>query len=330
MDEKAKKEIMNEYSDSDFIIEPLELSDTSGDDTVINSPKDNISYKKNDDNIQCPEYIPISFNDDNENNTNDVIIQHSESIPINFNSNNKLSRSYGYKNTNNKIFMNTKLSKTPEHKNTYLNGYKNNCNNNLSKVKGAGIIPYTFKDNKLLFLFQQYIYPKEGKYTDFGGKKEDYESEAIEIATREFCEETACLFYFREVNNFEKYNYYKQKSLIKTVDSMESYIHHLDLAKQYYYDLLKTRLSKNPFLKTYIKNTYIIFFLYVPHIDTSDLSKYEDINQNYEVNFERKCEWLSYDEIIKLENNDFHKRLQILNIINRIQILYEKDIFYKF
>jgi hypothetical protein len=82
----------------------------------------------------------------------------------------------------------------------------------LDEAKGAGVIPYTYKDGELLLLFQRYIYPRNTKnsgWNDFGGKKEEEDLDAISIASREFSEENACLFYLFEVateNNKKIFN----------------------------------------------------------------------------------------------------------------------------
>jgi len=61
----------------------------------------------------------------------------------------------------------------------------------LSAPRGAGILPYTYKDKNLIFLIGLDAHRQnEGGWTDFGGTQEDGETDLI-TAVREGTEETA-------------------------------------------------------------------------------------------------------------------------------------------
>nr|QZX42978.1 hydrolase [Mimivirus sp.] len=75
------------------------------------------------------------------------------------------------------------------------------------------------------------------------------------------------------------------------------------------------------------KETYISYFVKVKYIIENDLPKAEDIHINYEDRYLRDCQWFTLDEILNLCEKDFHKRLQITRIQQRITKYYEKGLF---
>jgi len=67
------------------------------------------------------------------------------------------------------------------------------------------------------------------------------------------------------------------------------------------------------------KETYISYFVKVKYIPEADIPKAEDIHIPYEVRYIRSCRWFTVGEIMELEEKDFHKRLQITKILQRIK-----------
>jgi hypothetical protein len=198
--------------------------------------------------------------------------------------------------------------------------------------KGAGIIPYTYIDNKLHFLLQRAIEPtkvKDRGFADFGGKKNDRNEHTYKVAAREFGEETSCLFYLKEMfdstNNIiydTTYNNLKDNPLLiydsVTINKLKEYI---ILSEDYYSSKID---SVNP---VYInsKETYISYLIKVPYIPAEDLPRAEDLHIPYEERYIRECCWFSYESLLALPEEDFHKRLQITKIKNRLKNFVDKE-----
>ncbi len=68
------------------------------------------------------------------------------------------------------------------------------------------------------------------------------------------------------------------------------------------------------------KEIYISYFVKVPYIDHIDIPIAEDIHINYEIRYIRECKWFTIDDIINLEETDFHKRLQITRISQVLKV----------
>ncbi|AYV85445.1 MAG: hydrolase [Satyrvirus sp.] len=149
-----------------------------------------------------------------------------------------------------------------------------------------------------------------------------------EIAAREFSEETSCLFYLKEQINDENKTFYEllkdNKNLFyedTTIDILKTLI---PLSQKYY-----TNKITEFVLPLYVssKETYISYLLKVNYLNENDLPHAEDIHINYEERYLRECRWFSYDELMELDDKDFHKRLQITRIKQRIKNYYEKNLF---
>lgn len=192
--------------------------------------------------------------------------------------------------------------------------------------KSAGIIPYSIRNNKIYFLFQRIDSPikkKDCGWNDFGGKRANDLETTILTASREFNEETSCLFYLNENRspsndiiyellkdnpelNYEKY----------AVETLKSTIL---IAQKYFAD----KISGNTLRYVSSKETYISYLLKVNYIPEEDIPKAEDIHIPYENRYIRTCKWFSMDEIIKMNENEFHKRLQITKVQNRLRIFHK-------
>lgn len=202
----------------------------------------------------------------------------------------------------------------------------------LKHAKGAGVIPYTFIDGILHFLFQRSTFPLNPKnqgWNDFGGKKDGDDGDAIDIAAREFTEETNCLFYLRENLSIE--GNAKLFELLQHRDDMTysdnavvSLKKLLPIAKTYYNIKLR---NQNQELKLKIKETYASYFIYVPYIEANIIPKAEDLHVDYDVRYMRECKWISFTELLEINDDEFHKRLQIVKIKARIQDLFNRNLF---
>lgn len=209
----------------------------------------------------------------------------------------------------------------------------------INNCKSAGIIPYALYNNKIYFLFQRTNNPirkKDSGWNDFGGKRNTIEETTVETASREFSEETSCLFYLKENDGpiASGNSYIKSKDLYQLLKHNEAL----------YYDeetinILRSLIpiSQKYFVKKITefvipihassKETYISYFVKVEYIPSDDLPKAEDIHIEYEDRYMRTCKWFSYDEILDMDEKDFHKRLQITRIQQRIINYYEKGLF---
>lgn len=203
----------------------------------------------------------------------------------------------------------------------------------MNKCKAAGIIPYTIHEGKLYFLFQKNVNPikkKDSGWNDFGGKKSDPAESTIDIASREFSEETNCLFYLKEMTNIldnanNLYEVFKHndkleyddetivqlKSLIK--DSQEFF------SKKIYEFVIPMYVNS--------KETYISYFVKVNYLPAEDIPNSEDLHIYYEDRYERVCKWFSIDDLNNLKDSDFHKRLQITKVLKRIVAYNNKNMF---
>jgi len=201
----------------------------------------------------------------------------------------------------------------------------------VSNCKSAGVIPYAIVNGQLLFLFQKTIHPlrkKDSGWNDFGGKKISSEETTAEVAAREFSEETSCLFYLACQNNEESRRFYQ---LLKNNNGTEYNDETITILKkiipvsqQFYTDKITKYV-----IPLYIssKETYISYFVKVNYIPESDLPVAEDMHIPYETRYLRECKWFSYDELMKLDEKDFHKRLQITRILQRIKSYHQKELF---
>jgi len=204
----------------------------------------------------------------------------------------------------------------------------------INNCKSAGIIPYSIRDGKLLFLLQKSKNPirkKDSGWNDFGGKKMETDTSTAETAAREFSEETSCLFYLKENSNEINKKYDMYYNLLKdnndlfyddaTVKILKKII---TISQKYYTDkitefVLPIHISS--------KETYISYFVNVPYIPEEDLPKAEDIHIPYETRYIRTCKWFNMDELMSIDEKDIHKRLQITRIQQRINNYNEKKLF---
>jgi hypothetical protein len=226
-------------------------------------------------------------------------------------------------------------------------GYNNNWNfssqndyrvyNPIDNCRSAGIIPYSFITNnltgetKLYFLFQKMENPIKKKdigWNDFGGKQDNNET-TPETAAREFSEETSCLFFLKETrkNDHDDKLYESLKdnpSLLYDDDTIMNLKNIIPNSTRHYASKITSYVDP---LYVNIKEIYISFFVKVMYIPENDLPRAEDIHINYEDKYLRTCKWFSIDEVLSMNEREFHKRLQITKIINRIKNFYHKDVF---
>jgi len=202
----------------------------------------------------------------------------------------------------------------------------------LNNAQGAGIIPYTCLNGELLFLFQKTVFPDTAKnrgWNDFGGKRDDaIDRNAKEIACREFSEETSCLFYLKEHPNETNNKLYTEllhnKDMYYSPETLDKLKDTFVMSRDYYIDKLNCyELNFN----LHIKEIYVSYFLYVPFISDDSFPRSEDIHLDYEYRYIRQCKWISLNDILTLDETEFHKRLQIMKIKNKIQDLWDQNFF---
>ena len=201
----------------------------------------------------------------------------------------------------------------------------------VNNCKSAGIIPYTFFNGKLYFLLQKAKNPfrkKDFGWNDFGGKKITPNESTADTAAREFSEETSCLFYLAEQKNDISLNYF---NLLKNNENLSYNENCINILKniiplsQKYFSEKITEYVLPIFVSS--KETYISYFIKVEYIFEKNLPMAEDIHIPYQNRYIRTCKWFSMDEIMELDEQDFHKRLQITKIQQRINNFYEKKLF---
>lgn len=201
--------------------------------------------------------------------------------------------------------------------------------NAVQKAKGSGIIPYSIVDGKIYFLLQKTDSPckkKDSGWNDFGGKKNKSEH-TVMTAAREFSEETSCLFYLKEIDDKESNLLYEKlkdnPTLSYDEESIEKLKKTIDISEQFFFD--KINAYVNPIYVS-SKEIYISYIIKVKYIPISDIPRAEDLHIPYEDRYVRECKWFSLDEFMLLEEEDFHKRLQITKVKYRIKNYYEKGL----
>lgn len=260
----------------------------------------------------------------------------SEPIKIPIKYNKKYSKSYGYITNNpKKEIKRDCLTLDNEHNLEKFILDKLQYNNYIyydamNKCKSAGIIPYTFHNNKLYFLLQHIDLPYRKKdigWNDFGGKKNNEETTA-ETAAREFSEETSCLFYLKENKSEENeyiYSILKNNlSLVYDMNAKNMLKSTIPLSQKFYYNKI-IKFANPIYLSS--KETYISYLIKVEYISQNDIPIAEDMHIDYEERYTRYCKWFTIEELLKLNETDFHKRLQITKIQKRIKKYYDKGLF---
>lgn len=207
------------------------------------------------------------------------------------------------------------------HLNYRFSSYKNY--DPIKNCKSAGIIPYTFINGEVKFLLQKNINScrkKDLGWNDFGGKRSKRFDNSIKTASREFSEETSCLFYLKDfvTNESEKlYNLYKEnKDLYYDNNTIENLKKTIQESQKFYTKILSEK--KTP-LYASSKEIYITYFVNVKYIPEEDIPRAEDIHISYETRYIRICKWFSFKDIMEISELDFHKRLQMIKIQRRLQ-----------
>lgn len=203
--------------------------------------------------------------------------------------------------------------------------------NAIANCKSAGIIPYTIYCGQTYFLLQKIKNPlrkKESGWNDFGGKQIKPDETTAEIAAREFSEETSCLFYLKEQNDEKSMELFQilknNEDLFYSEDTIKKLKSTILISQKYFADKINKYVSP---IHISSKETYISFFIRVEYIKEQELPGAEDIHIPYENRYMRECKWFSYDEIMSLGEKDFHKRLQITRIQQRISTYNAKGLF---
>lgn len=204
--------------------------------------------------------------------------------------------------------------------------------NAIENCKSAGVIPYSIQNGTVRFLFQKAIDPqrkKDSGLNDFGGKKVNSSESTAETAAREFSEETSCLFYLKEhENNIDNKTYYnllkENENLFYDDDTVAILKKLIQLSQKYYYDKITEFASP---INISSKETYISYFVKVPYIEIEDIPRAEDIHISYDVRYIRNCYWYTLEDLMNLNEKDFHKRLQITRIQSRISNYCKKGLF---
>ena len=229
-------------------------------------------------------------------------------------------------------------SHTPDHRTEYR------PYDAITNCKSAGVIPYAIHNGKLYFLLQNFVHPirkKDNGWNDFGGKRAGLLESTAETAAREFSEETSCLFYLNECKQSgqsapctgkedtiqlqEHYNLFKDNpELSYTPETIELLKQTIIKSQLHYMDKITEFVSP---IHISSKETYISYFVNVAYIPATDLPRAEDIHIDYELRYIRECRWFSYTELMMLNEKDFHKRLQITRIQQRIASYCEKGLF---
>jgi hypothetical protein len=211
----------------------------------------------------------------------------------------------------------------------------------FNTFKSAGIIPYTQHNGVTLFLLQRLVSGTDNKnafgWNDFGGKKSKADANIFETAAREFGEETSCLFYLSE-NSSESCSPDLEiaYSTLKSSQNAEYDAQGVELLcslipenKKYFakrLDTMVNSLSYQQPLYVSHKDVYVSYFMKVKYIPAEDIPVSEDLHIHYETRFIRECKWFTFTELMQLERNEFHRRLQITPLHERVSHYYKESL----
>lgn len=244
--------------------------------------------------------------------------------------NNGCNKDY-YKNNISKN-INSFLTNYDDQENDFVNNiFRFKKYNAITNCKSAGIIPYTYYNGKLLFLLQRIKNPskkKDSGWNDFGGKRICHKETTIETAAREFNEETSCLFYLKEQKDEDSKKMYLAFQNNNELNYSEKTINDLKklipISQKYFANKISQYVLP---IHISSKETYISYFLKVKYLPEHEIPNAEDIHIQYEDRYIRECKWFSFNEIIKFKEKDFHKRLQITKIQQRMKNYLFKKLF---
>lgn len=187
-------------------------------------------------------------------------------------------------------------------------------------AKSAGVVPYSYVEGKLYFLFQITHPPisdiksrnKIGVLCDFGGKRDALlDKDIIMTASREFSEETSCLFFEKDS---EKNNLKNLKNLITK-------------STEHYSNQIKNMCEKHKYFELYHDFSYVVYLLKTDYIPAETFPDKEDQYINYDVHYKRECLWISYDDLMRMPYYKIHRRLNAVKLLPKIRCLYDNDLF---
>lgn len=150
----------------------------------------------------------------------------------------------------------------------------------------AGILPYTMDlQGNFHFLFQRLTSEdRRWTYEDFGGKSEAGDTSILNVALREFQEES------------------------NGIDTMRP-------------EFLREQLKDNRSIVYKIpESKYILFLIYIPlpHKETMDLSLFGTTNHD---GMTRNVEWLSYKSVMELDDHRLHPRFIPIEFKNNLALV---------
>jgi hypothetical protein len=257
----------------------------------INNVKININEINIDQmNINDNNIDQISINEDNidkininDNNIDQMSINEDNIDQMNINDNNIDQISINEDNIDqmNINDMNNKMdNKMNKKKNLFLLYNSDKYFN--KEVKASGLLFYTIKNGEKFFLMTE----TNNLLSDIGGKIEESDLTILDIAIREFCEETNACFFQKVENNFEE----KIKELINYLKT------NIKIEKEYYFP----------------KSKYFIFISYLPPCIMDLHNSIDNFFGNTEIaeNRIRKIFWINKKNIFKYKyDNMVHPRI---------------------
>ena len=193
-----------------------------------------------------------------------------------------------------------------------------------SLYRAAGIIPYALVDGEMKFLFQRYVNPRKKNdigWTDFGGKINNVDRSAHETASREFSEETCCVFYLNELDDIDTKDNIIKKIEDVPFENRESYqkIMKEIIPESISHFSLKLKNANAPYI--YNGKKYVCYLMKVNYIPETDIPQFEDMHIDYDDRYYRECKWFSLAELKKLDKWSFHRRLHNANLLGHISCL---------
>lgn len=156
----------------------------------------------------------------------------------------------------------------------------------------GGVVFYTIIDGRIHFLLQhKQEHKKKNKwiYEDLGGKKEENDNSAEEVAAREAAEESNGVFISNYIPKRLLQNL-KYEVIIKT-------------CKNYLYKLIKNDSIK----LVQIRTGYNLFLVKIDYIE-SEVFGEKEIHERYNIN--RRMVWLNEDDLKSIEWRNIHPRIR--------------------
>jgi hypothetical protein len=159
---------------------------------------------------------------------------------------------------------------------------------------GAGILPFSVRDNKVYFLFQKTTEGrKSNQLVDFGGARQEHENDPQLTAAREFSEETYGLFLSNNLEDAARHLEGKNEKEIETSEIVQNGTRKILQKLQSKQNVWMSRTSEPP--------GYVMYFVMIDYQPLDLINRIVNNNRSdntsSRVRKQREFLWISSDQI---------------------------------